>query len=1268
MHLDRRLAPPVLAFALWLIVGFAGRSVAAERSGYDRAATAQASPAAVAALERSMADPTLAGVGRVTQVESRYAVPTFLWATGSGAPIRGTGTTAAPLRSMAEAARTHLGRVAPFYRLDGTDVQEATLSRVHDTGRGAVIATLTQVIDGVEVFRDAMNVMMDRRGGLVAVSGYLPSRTVLGHGAARAFRLSGAEATARALEDFTGLAVGAGLVRSIPGARGGYQTFELATGISGLVLSQPLRAKQVWFHLPQSLMPAYYVEVLGDENSYSYVIAAEDGEVLFRHDLVVSDSYAYRVWADPASPYIPWEGPQGTAPSPHPTGVPDLYNPPFVAPNLVTLQNGPISTNDPWLAPGATQTNGNNVDAYADLFSPDGFSGGDLRATTTGPNAFDRIYDTSISPSASSNQRMASVTQLFFMNNFLHDWFYDAGFDETAGNAQASNYGRGGVEGDRLLAEAQDFGGTNNANMSTPADGGGPRMQMYVFNRPIGTLTVSAPAPIAGSYLSGTASFGPQTFSVSGTVVAAVDGAAPSGDACSALVNAVAGKIVLIDRSTCTFVTQVLNAQTAGAIGAIIVDSFNHATAPSLSGSGSVTIPVLSVTLATGTTIKAQLGGGVTATMTRATSVSRDGTIDNMIVAHEWGHYISNRLVGNGGGLSTQVSGGMGEGWGDFHALLMTARAGENFNGVYPIAPYALTNSTGPMNAYYFGIRRYPYSTDMTNNPLTFKHIQNGVPLPVGPPVASGSDGISNAEVHRTGEVWCAMLWECYAALLNDSGRLTFSQAQQRMTDYLVAAYKMTPNAPTFTEARDALLSAAAASDPADLAAFWAAFAKRGAGTGAISPDRNSLDNIPVVESFVVGGNLAVSDVAFNTTPFSCDGDAYVDNGEVGELSISIRNTGATALSSTVATVTSTNPAVSFPDGNVVALAPTGPSTTAGTTLAVRVSGAAGVSVLDFQVDVDDPGLLVGGPRIGSVYAYGHADEEPSATLESFEAVTDVWTYTGDASPSIGWGRRGYGPTDRRLYAFDPGVDSDASSMTPPLVIGGLANFKLHFDHAYRMESTFDGGVIEISNNGGASWTDIGGMITSGGYTGIIVPGSAISGRSAWTGVSPGYPALTPVTVDLGMAYAGQTVRVRFRAVTDGGVGDEGWSIATLVVEDNQAQVFPALIAEPSSCGPLAVGDGERPAELAFALAGANPVSGPTQFRFALPFESDVSVAIYDVIGRRVALLADGFYEAGVHTVAWNPAVLGTRRSAGVYFARMSAGDRHLGQRVIVMP
>jgi hypothetical protein len=1230
----------------------------------DRSASVEAAPATRAAFERARADAATARGVRVGQIESRYALPTFLWAAGGAPDARraaGPGQAAA-----AEAARAHLDRVAPLYRLDATDVREATLRRVHDTGRGGVIATFSRSIQGIEVFRDAMNVLMDREGRLVAVSGFLPGRSLLGAGRAREFRLSAAEATALAVGDFTGLAVAAASVRATSGGRGGFEAFDLAAPVPGFLPGQPLRARPVWFHLPESLVPAWHVEVIGQEQAYAYVISAADGEVLFRRDLLVSDSFGYRVWADAAHPYIPWDGPQGTAPSPHPTGVPDLYGPAFVAPVLVTLQNGPISTSDPWLPPGAVETAGNNVDAYCDLSAPDGLTAGDFRAPLSGPGLFDHTYDMNLPPSSTA-QRNAAITQLFFTNNFLHDWYYDSGFDEASGNAQVSNSGRGGVEGDALRAEAQDYSGTNNANMMTPSDGAQPRMQMYVWNRPAGTLTVTAPAPIAGTYQAGYATFGPQTFAVSGDVVTAVDGVGTPGDGCSALVNAVAGKIVLVDRSTCGFVTPVLNAQAAGAIGAIIVDNFDYGNPIAVSGSGSVTIPVLTVTLDVGDAIKAQLGGTVSVGMSRSTPLLRDGTIDNQIVAHEWGHYISNRLVGGGAGISGQQGGGMGEGWSDFHALLLTARAGDDFDGAYPIGPHALAHSAAPTNVYYYGIRRYPYTTDMTKDPLTFRHIQQGVALPVGPPVAFGADGSVNAAVHRTGEVWCTMLWECYAALLKDTGRLTFAEAQQRMRDYLVAAYKLTPAIPTITEARDALLAAAAAHDPADLAALWNAFAKRGCGTGAVSPDRYATDNVGVVESYSVGNDLVVSDVSFAPT-FQCDGDGYVDDGEYGELSFTFHNIGAVSLTATQATLVSTNPAVTFPNGNVVTLPATTPFAEASATVPVRLVGPAATSVLDLEIQVDDPGLLVAGPRTASTYAYAHADEEPSATHEFFETTTDVWTYTGDSGPAAGWTRRTYSGTDRRLFAYDPGVTTDASAVTPPLTIGGLAPFRLHFEHAYSLENTYDGGVIEISTDGGATWTDIGASITTGGYTGTIVPGSALAGRSAWTGTSPGYPALTPVTVDLGTSYAGQTVRVRFRVATDGGVGDAGWSIPWLVVEDNHVQVFRRLIGETAPCTPLAADDPGRPAEMSFALAGAHPASGPARLRFALPAASRVEIDVYDVTGRRVARIVDGEYAAGAHTVTWNPSAGGVRSAAGLYFARMTAGGRRLDQRVVLMP
>ncbi|HEX6262351.1 MAG TPA: M36 family metallopeptidase [Actinomycetota bacterium] len=77
----------------------------------------------------------------------------------------------------------------------------------------------------------------------------------------------------------------------------------------------------------------------------------------------------------------------------------------------------------------------------------------------------------------------AAVTNLFYMNNVIHDVMYRLGFNEVAGNFQVTNYNTGlGNGGDDVRAEAQDGGGTNNANFATPAmDGGRPRMQMYLW-------------------------------------------------------------------------------------------------------------------------------------------------------------------------------------------------------------------------------------------------------------------------------------------------------------------------------------------------------------------------------------------------------------------------------------------------------------------------------------------------------------------------------------------------------------------------------------------------------------------------------------------------------------------------------------------------------------------------------------------------------------------------------------------------------------------
>ena len=136
--------------------------------------------------------------------------------------------------------------------------------------------------------------------------------------------------------------------------------------------------------------------------------------------------------------------------------------------------------------------------------------------------------------------------------------------------------------------------------------------------RPV--LRVNAPAGIAGDYAVGTASFGPALSSpgVTGAVVLADDGAAPTSDACTALVNGaqVAGKIAIVDRGTCAFTVKVKFCQDAGAIGVIVADNVAGAPPAGLGGADpTITIPSVRVTQADGVTLKAAIASGLNVTL-----------------------------------------------------------------------------------------------------------------------------------------------------------------------------------------------------------------------------------------------------------------------------------------------------------------------------------------------------------------------------------------------------------------------------------------------------------------------------------------------------------------------------------------------------------------------------------------------------------------------------------------------------------------------------
>ena len=184
----------------------------------------------------------------------------------------------------------------------------------------------------------------------------------------------------------------------------------------------------------------------------------------------VVTSASYRVIQQPAESPI------------HPGGAPALVTDPW------TKSPGNATTLG-WHYDGTTyypSTRGNNVHAYEDRAGTNVIGITEVSTTAEPTLTFDFVPNFTLEPivrTPSPNQQF-NTTNLFYWNNLIHDLSYVYGFTETARNFQGNNQGRGGAGNDYVLAEAQDGGGTNNANFSTPADGGKGRMQMYLWTAP----------------------------------------------------------------------------------------------------------------------------------------------------------------------------------------------------------------------------------------------------------------------------------------------------------------------------------------------------------------------------------------------------------------------------------------------------------------------------------------------------------------------------------------------------------------------------------------------------------------------------------------------------------------------------------------------------------------------------------------------------------------------------------------------------------------
>ncbi|MGN6182360.1 MAG: M36 family metallopeptidase, partial [Thermoanaerobaculia bacterium] len=326
---------------------------------------------------------------------------------------------------------------------------------------------------------------------------------------------------------------------------------------------------------------------------------------------------------------------------------------------------------------------------------------------------------------------------------------------------------------------------------------------------------------------------------------------------------------------------------------------------------------------------------------TGPTSVDRDGGLDAEIVMHELTHGTSNRLVGNGAGLNWDPASGMGEGWSDFYALsLLNNTNADDPNGQYASGGYATYKLiAGYQDNYLYGIRRFPYSTNHSVNPMTWADVDDvTISLAGGiapSPVNFNDNG--GMEVHNIGEIWALTLWEVRSRIIADPAGANgdVPTGNQTTLQLVTDALKMTPIDPSFVEARDAILDADCATNAcANEGSIWGGFADRGLGWGATTPYNVAFGytaaHMGVHESFsspyldvVSSANVAIDDSASNN-------NASIDPGEAIRLTVSLFNPwrGASyAVASATGVLSTTTPGVTIYD-NSATWGAIGPQTT----------------------------------------------------------------------------------------------------------------------------------------------------------------------------------------------------------------------------------------------------------------------------------------------------------------------------------------------------
>src|SRR5262249_37366025 len=258
--------------------------------------------------------------------------------------------------------------------------------------------------------------------------------------------------------------------------------------------------------------------------------------------------------------------------------------------------------------------------------------------------------------------------------------------------------------------------------------------------------------------------------------------------------------------------------------------------------------------------------------------------------------------------------------------------------------------------------------------------------------------------------------------------------------------------------------------------------------------------------------NASIQSVSIDDSVASCAADGILGTGESGLLKITLRNSGNARLQTTTATVASSDPHLTFAGG--LTFTPTEPGQSATASVRASISGATDIVRPDVAITIADPALAANEviafqPRLNT------RDQIEASVVDAVESTQTAWNVTAGTPATLAWNPFELTPQSHVWQATEFAGIADSSLASPLLVVSRNQPLRITLRHRYWFDTdvenlnnpiSMDGGVVELSNDDGKTWSDIGTSITPGYGTPPLVLGfrNPLQGRKAFVGTSPG--------------------------------------------------------------------------------------------------------------------------------------------------------------------